>query len=222
MLEPPDMQNAATPSSPSPPLTSCADAFSIRPAGPADAPILADLMSEAIAWGRLRGLGPRFNRLLHQHLIASAYAACYVATRDGEIIAYAAAVTDGPKFNRDFLLRRGLQAVLLLIPRLLQRQHFATILRGLTYFRDSPPDDPGADIVSVAVKPHARNSGLGLLVVRALLDDLAARGIRRIKVGSVEVTNAAANRLYRRLGFRLARTVPFYEDSAVNVYIYEA
>jgi len=194
--------------------------FSIRPARPADAPVLAQLMSEEIHWGRLSALGLRFTTLLHRHMIGSRFALCYVAERDGEIIGYAAAAIETSKFYRQFLLRHGLTALVILFPQIFRWRKFQTILRGLTYFPEAREDDPQAEMLSLAVRSHAKRSGVGQAVLDAIYDQLRARGITAVKFGTADVRNDRANALYRQMGARLVRTVPFYDDSAVNVYVY--
>jgi ribosomal-protein-alanine N-acetyltransferase len=64
-------------------------------------------------------------------------------------------------------------------------------------------------IYSVAVHPGCRGQGVGEALVRALVDALSARGVRRIYL-EVEITNAGATRLYDRLGFKKTGTLPDY------------
>ena len=136
------------------------DPFRIRPARAVDAPILADIMTEEINWGRLRHLGNRFITTLHRHMINSNHAVCFVAERDGEIIGYGAGVADISKFYRQFLWRYGIIASVTLLPKLVQPQQFKTIVRGFTYFPDAHPDDPKAEIISFAVRSKTKKSGV--------------------------------------------------------------
>ena len=64
-------------------------------------------------------------------------------------------------------------------------------------------------IYSVAVHPGCRGRGVGEALVRSLVDALVARGVRRIYL-EVETTNAAATRLYERLGFKRTGTLRDY------------
>ena len=93
------------------------------------------------------------------------------------------------------------------------------VIRGLTYFPDAYPDDPKAEMISLSVRRHITRSGVGQAVV-ATTKEFKARGITAVKFGTVAVNNIAANKYYARMGAVIVRTVPFYKDSAVNVYIY--
>jgi ribosomal-protein-alanine N-acetyltransferase len=65
-------------------------------------------------------------------------------------------------------------------------------------------------IVSIAVREDRRGSGLGALLMAAVLDQLREAGVEEI-VLEVGQANERAQRLYRRFGFQVDRTLPdFY------------
>ena len=191
----------------------------IRPARPAEAPLLARLMTDAISWGRLAQLGPRFVTLLHRHMIGSKHTICRVAECGGEPVGYIAVAVDASRFYREFLLRRGLLAVLLLLPKLLAPHKRRVILRGLTYFPERNPGDPAGELVSVAVRADQQGAGIGRALMDAMFAEARTRGLRRCAIGTVDVNNRDANEYYRSLGGRVLRTVRFYEDTQVHVYV---
>jgi ribosomal protein S18 acetylase RimI-like enzyme len=176
-------------------------------------------MAEAISWGRLIELGHDFTTLMHRHMIASRHSICRVAERDGEILGYAAGATNTSKFYREFLWRRGAVAAIILAPKIFRARHRQTIIRSLTYFPEAPPDDPPAEMLSFAVRPQMKRSGVGKAIFAAISAEFKSRGVSAIKFGTTEATNEAANAFYCRLGFELVRTSPFYENSQVNVYV---
>lgn len=69
-----------------------------------------------------------------------------------------------------------------------------------------------AELGDLAVwQPH-RGAGIGALLLVEVLDDAAARGVRRIFL-EVRESNAAARALYRRHGFRVVGRRPdYYRD----------
>ncbi len=60
------------------------------------------------------------------------------------------------------------------------------------------------ELKAVAVAPHRQGQGLGLRMLRAVIDDLRTRGVRRVIVGTA---NAGIGQLayYQKAGFRLLR-----------------
>jgi len=64
-------------------------------------------------------------------------------------------------------------------------------------------------IYSLAVDQSRRGEGVGQRLLHAMLDELAARGVKRVYL-EVEQSNAAAIALYQRHGFRSIGTLPDY------------
>lgn len=64
--------------------------------------------------------------------------------------------------------------------------------------------DRTVELKAVAVSPDRQGQGVGKRMLRAVLDDLRARGVRRVIVGTA---NAGIGQLayYQKAGFRLAR-----------------
>jgi len=77
-----------------------------------------------------------------------------------------------------------------------------------------------ARLYSIAVADAARGRGLGEVLVRAVERAARARGCARLRL-EVRQDNAAAIRLYERLGYRrFGAYARFYEDGA-NAWRYE-
>ena len=64
--------------------------------------------------------------------------------------------------------------------------------------------DDEAELKAVAITPGQHNRGLGQRMLRGVLDDLRARGVRRVVVGT---SNAGIGQIafYQKAGFRLWR-----------------
>jgi ribosomal-protein-alanine N-acetyltransferase len=72
--------------------------------------------------------------------------------------------------------------------------------------------DAAAELVSIAVAPEHRASGVGRALMRHLLTRLRRRRVRTLAL-TVRVSNHEAIRLYHHLGFRLVGRIPrYYED----------
>jgi len=65
-------------------------------------------------------------------------------------------------------------------------------------------NDGAVELKAVAVAPERQGQGVGSRMLRAVLDDLRGRGVRRVIVGT---GNAGIGQLayYQKAGFRLAR-----------------
>jgi ribosomal-protein-alanine acetyltransferase len=64
-------------------------------------------------------------------------------------------------------------------------------------------------IYSLATHPERRGQGIGESLLRSMVEELGARGVRRVYL-EVDEDNAAAIRLYERRGFRKVGTLPNY------------
>ena len=70
-------------------------------------------------------------------------------------------------------------------------------------------------IYDVAVNPVFRGRGLGSMLTRHALEGLRARRVRRVYL-EVRTDNDVAIRLYRNLGFQLARPLPDYYGGGIH------
>src|SRR5205814_6628291 len=62
---------------------------------------------------------------------------------------------------------------------------------------------------SLAVDPASRGKGIGEKLMRAMIDELDRRGVRRVYL-EVAASNLAAQRLYERIGFKAVGSLPGY------------
>jgi ribosomal-protein-alanine N-acetyltransferase len=70
-----------------------------------------------------------------------------------------------------------------------------------------------ADVMTIAVAPHAQGEGLGARLLEALLQNASERGATQMLL-EVRADNEAAQRLYARHGFeQIARRRGYYGDT---------
>ncbi len=75
---------------------------------------------------------------------------------------------------------------------------------GMILAIPEPDDARAVELKAVAVAPERQGQGVGSRMLRAVLDELRARGVRRVIVGTA---NAGIGQLayYQKAGFRLVR-----------------
>jgi len=196
--------------------TADAPACALRPARVSDAPILARMMVEGLD-SRLKDLGPWFVTYLHRHFVQSRHCLCLVAEQDGRILGYVATLISTRRFYREFLLRKGIGAALMMLPWLLWPRNLRTVTSGLTYFSGETHDDPETELVSLIVVPKARGLRVGSTLFQQTLARLRAAGTPRMMV-CTSTENVAANAFYRKHNCRLAYSKPLYHDASINVF----
>jgi ribosomal protein S18 acetylase RimI-like enzyme len=169
---------------------------------------------------RLGDLGPRFLRFLYRCMILSDHSLCLVAERNGQIVGHFTVLTSRRNFFRQFVLRKGLLAALMLLPWLLRPRNLQTAITGLTFSRNAAQDDPDAEAASLIVVSTAHRTGVGKALFEAILAELRKKGIRRMR-STTSPHNEAANALHKRQGGVLLRTEPFYRGESINVYVFD-
>ena len=168
---------------------------------------------------RFGELGHGVVTLLHRQMATSRHSLCLVAERGGRIAGYATVLISGRKFNREFLIRKGLLCGLVALPRLFRLSNLRTVLTALTYFPAVPANDPEAELVSIVVDQDLHGQGVGSDLWEAIVKRLAECKVAELKI-CTDVRNERANRMYQNRGCVLLRKEPLYHDSEVNVYVY--
>jgi ribosomal protein S18 acetylase RimI-like enzyme len=141
---------------------------------------------------------------------------------NGDVVGYVAWVTDRSRFFREFVLRHGLTATRMLLPRIFRQSNLVIMFRSFTFFskKNQGKPEPPTELVSFAVSSRHHGTGIAKRLFAVVREEMRARGVTQLRVGTVAVDNHAANSMYQRLGFTMIDTIPFYANTAVNVYVY--
>lgn len=193
--------------------------MTLRLAGEADAPRLAELHAARISDGFLPRLGPAFLTRLYRRIVRSPGAFAYVvAADDAPADGFAAAAVDTGRLYREFVRHDGVAAGLAAAPRLLRS--WRRVLETLRY--PSAGDDlPAAEILAVAVDAAASGRGIGRTLVEAATAELARRGVDAAKVVT-GADNEAARRLYAACGFTERARIEVHEGAPSEVLVWNS
>jgi len=190
--------------------------ITIRRQTRSDAAHVARLHRQEIREGFLVQLGPRFLSELYQGIGEAPGSTCFVAEAEGRrVVGFVAAACDVPAMYRWILGARWLALGLAAWPYVLRRGTLREVWQTLRYPARVPPGLPRAEILAIAVDRAWQSKKVGSKLMRAALTGLADRGIARVKV--VVGEQLAANRYYRRLGYRLAGTMEQH-GRLLNIY----
>jgi glycosyltransferase involved in cell wall biosynthesis/ribosomal protein S18 acetylase RimI-like enzyme len=176
----------------------------VREAEVSDAPAIARLHAGMIGTGFLSSLGVGFLRVLYRALIESERGTVMVADADGTTVGFIAGTDDTGAFYKEFVRRHFLRAAGSLLPALTRSSTWTGVWETLRY--GGGDGDSPAELLSMAVAPSSRRSGLGSRMVQALLDRERARGVSQVKV-VVGAGNQEAIAFYERCGFDPAKTL---------------
>ena len=188
--------------------------MNLRVARADDAESIARLHATAVGEGFLPTLGPRFLRLLHRRITRSPHSFSIVAER-GDVVGVVAVTEDVRRLYRDFLVRDGVRATAVALPRLARAA--GRVFETLRY-PGRETELPPAEVLVVAVDESARNQGVG----RALLERVTSE-LERRRVSAVRVVTTADNEpalaLYRAAGFRDVRSTEIHAGTASVVLV---
>ena len=181
---------------------------------------VARLHVRCLDQGFLATLGEGFLSLMYEAMDRAAGVTLITEEREGRVVGFITGGTGmGPIYKR--MLRSPLRLGLALAPALGRPAKVRRILEILRYSGDAnlPEGVPDAELLSLAVAPEARGSGVADRLYRKLVDDFQARGVDafRIIVGD---TLAPAHRFYQRMGATVAGTVHVHEGEASKVYVH--
>ena len=174
-----------------------------------DASATAMLHAQLISEGFLSSLGPRFLSRLYRRITRAGGSFLIVAEAHGSIVGFIAGSVDVGRLYRSFLMHDGVAASLSAPVRLVTAlpRVFETLNHGRR--REGPE---GGELLAVAVDPAWRGRHLGRQLVERFLVELEQRGLRSAHV-VVGADNATAIAMYRRAGFRPARTIEMHRGT---------
>ena len=204
-----DLIGSPEPSSPGP--------TTLRRASSADVRTMARLHRSALPTAFLPTLGERFLGRLYRSIVEDPEADAWVAVDRGQVIGFATAVPSVRAFYRRFVRRDGLAAAVAAAPRLISPSVARRAIETARHPTDGP-SLPDAELLSIAVAPAYRSSGVGGELVVAIRRSLAGRGVGEMKV-VVGADNEGANRFYERIAVGAPTRVEVHEGTPSNVWV---
>ncbi len=83
----------------------------------------------------------------------------------------------------------------------------------------APEGSPDAEIQTIAVREHARRTGLGRVLMLALIEQAGRRGATALHL-EVRADNPAAEAMYLALGFRqIAVRARYYQPDGIDAHV---
>lgn len=162
-------------------------------------------------------LGPRFLQELYRAVIADEDCLAFVAASGDRLIGFVAGTASAEFWRR--ARRRWLRFGAASLPALLRRPSIARRLVRALAASHGPRAD-GARLMSLAVVPEARRSGVGTELTRAFIQAARAGGAAAIVLTTDEVDNLPVRRFYRARGFVETRTYVTPEGRSMCEYTF--
>lgn len=182
--------------------------MNIRAADKSDFKILADIHVKAFDDFFLTSLGVGFMRAYYKASLQNRDSIAFCATdEDGEIIGFSSGCAQAAGFHKRLLTDNFFlflnQAIILLFTRPKAIIHLA---RNLD--KNGNPTDDGryAELLSIAVLPESKGSGVGKALINAFEVEAQSRGCKKISLTTDYTGNQVVLSFYKNAGYEV-----FYE-----------
>jgi len=187
---------------------------------PDDLPQVVEAHLESFPGFFLTFLGRDFLALLYDSIRTDAQGVVLVAATGETVDGFVAGVTEQNGFYRRLISKRKWAFALASIKGFLKRPAIAPrLLRALKRPEESNTTSAAACLMSIGVRPAAQGRGVGKLLVEAFCSEMAKRRVSSVCLTTDRDDNDETNRFYRKLRFRLTRTVITPEGRALNEYL---
>ncbi|HWC32283.1 MAG TPA: GNAT family N-acetyltransferase, partial [Actinomycetota bacterium] len=189
-----------------------------REARPADALVVAALHLENLPAAFLPTLGLRFLERLYTAMIGDedGLVVVAVAEDDGSVVGFVGAVRSVPRFYRRFALKHGIAALLAAGWRLTRPGTLRAAAETVLYARDV--EAPVAEILSAAVRPEYRGTGVGLELIEDVVARLGTTGVPAVRT-TINTRHRVAASAFERQGFRRVGRVAVHRGKPNDVLV---
>ncbi|MEM1132711.1 MAG: GNAT family N-acetyltransferase [Pseudomonadota bacterium] len=179
----------------------------------------ADLHLSGLQQGFLSSLGPSIMRLIFEHGARSDYGIFLVSKRNDETQGFLLGTLDTGKFYKDFILKRGVKAAFILLPKIFSLETVRKIFETLFYpSKNELYDLPGAELMDIVISDGSRGSGVGSALFTAFSTRLHQSGIPKFKVTTGEQLTEAA-KFYEKHGGEYSGSIELHRGSNIRVYV---
>ena len=181
---------------------------------------VAALHAVSIDQGFLATLGVPFLALMYRAIDEAADSVLLTEERAGRVVGFVSGgLGMGPIYRR--MLRYPLMLAWTLLPSLWRPARIARILDILRYGRSLPDVDvqlPKAELLSIAVDPEARGSGVAERLYRRLEAHFSGQGIPAFRI-TVGDALAPAHRFYQKMGAQVAGRMEVHAGTGSVIYV---
>jgi len=192
---------------------------------PDDFADVATLHKSALPHGFLGRLGEGFLALLYKCMSESPGCWVIVAKDGGKVVGFVTGALSTGAFYKRFLLRHVIRGGLMVLPHLFSLARIRRVFETLLYPSKEPEDTgseieiPSAELLSIAVAPEFRGSGISRRLYQRLDSEFAEAGAGAFKI-VVGGELAPARRFYEKMGAVEAKRIFLHkgEESIVLVH----
>jgi len=194
-----------------------------------DTGVTADDICQAVAihrseirQGFLSSLGDQALQLVFSQAADRRAGILLIAKRkeDGQVCGFLLGALNTGTFYREFLMRKGLKAIMTVLPVILSFDKIQKVLETLLYpSRRDVKAFPEVELLDIAISRESQGTGLAQLIFYEFCALLLRKGVNRFKV-TTGVSLVRAQRFYERLGAVRAGMIEVHKGQNTVVYTY--
>lgn len=171
---------------------------------------VAELHSKYLKDTVLGVFGTDFLNDLYEGIVNSGYGAVFVCKEDSKVVGFIAGAIDTGKIIKSLFFKR----LTSILPHIIR--HPRLVINGMqsVMFHSTGVK---AELLPILVVEKYRKMGIGKMLMGELMTYFKSRGIREFKI-LTDVRNEEGNNFYRKMGFRLVKTIRLL-GKEVNCYI---
>ena len=180
---------------------------------------VASLHERYIDGGFISSLGSAFLVHLYESMITSENAFCLVAEDAGEIHGFISGTYDLSIFYNDFLKKKFVPVMALLVPKLIKPKIFWKLVETFIY-PSKQKNLPGAELLSIVVSDKYRGKGVSESLFKSMVSEFKEKNITNFKV-VVGSNLSAATRFYQKMGGIPYAEIEVHNAEVSRVYVWE-
>jgi ribosomal protein S18 acetylase RimI-like enzyme len=170
----------------------------------------------------LTRLGPAFLRTYYTNIVRDPEGVLLVVEKEGRVEGFVAGFANPAAFYGRMRSRRVRFGVSTLVGLVRSPALLGRVLANISSVRDRAASVRGprsAELSSIAVTPALQGAGMGQALCRRFCTLMFDRGVDEVHLTTDADDNEAVNRLYRKMGFRLARTFEAPGQRRMHEYV---
>ena len=167
----------------------------------------------------LSSLGPGFLRLFYRGVLNDETGIAVIAESGDEILGFVCGSSAPNGFYRRLFKKQWWRFGWAAMGALARQPSMIRRFLGAVRTRVAPGNAaPAAELMSLAISPHAQGQGIGGDLVQNFLTEACRLGARRVTLTTDRQDNQHVNSFYHRLGFQLAGSFVTNTGREMNLY----
>lgn len=185
---------------------------------------IVNIHRDQISQGFLTSLGDKALELIFSLAIVSESGVLLIGVdpnNNHNICGFLLGAINTNRFFKDFILRKSIQAVFFLAPKLLSINNLRKAFEAILYpTKNEIQDLPNAELFDLAVKDEYKGTGLAQNLFTKFIMELKKANVKAVKITSGSSLKRA-HAFYEKMGAKKISTIEIHKGEDTLIYVYE-